>query len=76
MKQYFTLKEFFKELIPDDKELDAFGFWAFGEEWPEIKFHNAQHCWNYHHSKELELKSDGVVAEDAPKMIMLWRASK
>jgi hypothetical protein len=72
-----SVKDAFSPYIPDEKELDEFGLWAFGEDFLEleeaIKY---LECWNYHHGKELELKPTGVITEDAPKMVELWRKSK
>ena len=65
-------KDFFEELIPD--EIDAFGEWAFGEELRELHGSLAfLDAWNKRHGGLLKLKPDGLMCEDAPKMIMLFR---
>ena len=68
-------KDFFEELIPD--EVDAFGEWAFGEDLYSLS-HGLEYmeAWNKKHGSLLKLYADGLMCEDAPKMIMLFRERK
>jgi hypothetical protein len=69
-------RDYFETLIPDQKELDSFGKWAFGEDLFElehsIKFLEA---WNGIHGDTMTLKPETAIGVDAPKMIQLWRNS-
>ncbi len=71
------IKYYIGKYISDEKELDSFGSWAFGDEClsctEQIKY---MECWNCNHGKELTLYPDGWVANDAPKMVELWEKYK
>lgn len=70
------LKDFFASLIKDEKELNAFGLWAFGEGLYDImdglQFLEA---WNGLHGNELKLEPSSLIGDDALKMIKMWRDS-
>lgn len=69
-----ALREHFYSLIPDEKELDAFGLWAFGDVlfglYAGLEFLES---WNLLHGDKLMLKEDSIIGDDAPKMVQLWR---
>lgn len=62
--------------LTSEEEAERFGLWAFGEEYKvldgSLRFMAA---WNENHSDLLELKSDGYIEIDLPKMVDLWRAN-
>lgn len=70
-----SVREYFSSFIADPVELDAFGEWAFGEDFKELEeAMKYLECWNFHHGKELTLVPTGLIEEDAPKMVELWKA--
>jgi hypothetical protein len=72
-----SVRDYFHQYIADEKELDAFGEWAFGEDFRELEeTMKYLECWNFHHGKDLTLVPTGQISEDAPKMVALWRESK
>jgi len=72
-----SVKDYFSTFIPEEKELDAFGEWAFGEDFRELEeAMKYLECWNFHHGKDLTLVPSGEISEDAPKMVQLWKDRK
>lgn len=68
------IKDFFATLIPDERELESFGLWAFGDGLYDI-VESIQFLegWNMLHENELKLEPSSMIVDDAPKMIKLWR---
>ena len=69
-----AIKDEFARFIEDEGELEDFGEWAFGEDYQtydhSLKFMKA---WNKLHAEKYELKPDGAIEHDVPKMVELWR---
>lgn len=71
------MKDRFSHYIPDDKELEEFGEWAFGRYYRELdQAINFMETWNHLHSDILKLEPDGAIEIDVPKMVQAWRDSK
>lgn len=70
------IRDFFSFYIEDEKELDDFGLWAFGDKVFEMsKAIMFLECWNMLHGDCLKLEEEGLIADDALKMVKLWRDS-
>ena len=68
------MKRNFELLIPDEKDLLDFGYWAFGEGLYELQ--NGREfvdAWNKIHGDVLKINGSGLPSEDAPKMVELWK---
>ncbi len=76
MYKEYGLRKFFDELLESEKETDEFAEWAFGKDFRELA-HGLQFldAWNSLHVDHV-LDRSGIIAYDAPKMIMLYRAHK
>ena len=70
------VKDFFLYLIGDEKEVEEFGVWAFGNGLYDIE-ESIQflEAWNGIHGEKLKLEPSSMIVDDAPKMIKLWRDS-
>lgn len=71
------MKTHFQYYIPDTEELHAFGLWAFGEDFMDASVFNSgidfMAEWNKRHSAQLLLYPNGLIPEDAPKMVKVWK---
>jgi hypothetical protein len=72
-----AVRDVFLLRIPNEEELEEFAAWAFGSDFRDlehsIKFMEA---WNSLHKDLLELKPEGILSEDASKMVKIWRENK
>lgn len=72
-----SVKTAFEHYIQSENELEAFAEWAFGPYYRELSQEiSFMECWNTLHKELLELKPDGAIEEDAPKMVELWKAHR
>ena len=72
-----TVRDVFERLIPDQEELEQFAAWAFGPYYRELdQAINFMETWNYLHGVLLMLQPDGLLQEDAEKMVQVWRDNK
>lgn len=75
MKGMSTVRDVFSEFIKDEAELTEFAEWAFGSYFRELdQAMNFLETWNYLHSDILKLEPDGLIVQDAEKMVAAWRA--
>jgi hypothetical protein len=70
-----SLRDMIVDITSED-EAEKFGAWAFGEGY-EILDHSLLFlaAWNKNHSDLLELKEDGWIEIDLPRMVDLWHAN-
>lgn len=72
-----SMKELIEYYAGDKKDVKPFGEWAFGPEYQSLHHQlNFMKAWNERHSDKLELKAFGLLTEDIPKMIQIWREEK
>lgn len=71
----YSFRDFFDELIPDQKELDEFSLWAFGKGYENKDSLEIMNSWNDLHSNEYMLKPDNMVESDAKIMVNLWKTN-
>ena len=71
------MKFLLSNYLNPDESVDAFGQWAFGDDFKKLAGIDAfLSNWNEIHGKELKLCREGYLFVDVPKMVALWRKSK
>ncbi len=71
------MKSYFANLIPDSEEIETFALWAFGECFRDEGLFNTgidfMTEWNKRHGDVLYLFPHGIMGDDIPKMVKVWR---
>jgi hypothetical protein len=65
----------FLPYVPSE-EIDQFAKWAFGENFANLQGVQFMEAWNALHKDKLTLNEYAHPADDAPKMVELWRVKR
>lgn len=74
-----NLRDVIYAFMPPEEQnyIDDFGCWAFGYDFKELSHTNEfMKQWNKLHGEQFFLNATGLMHEDIPQMLELWRNEK